>query len=294
MAQLKTKSSSLLDKGLNTLHEESKNWLEKILAWKHTVEMDGVERQKAASAASAFLAEAGKLQRGIDQHKYALFQLLKKEKPDEEAYREQHRHFADSLAGLEKQFEQLAGAGAQHASETLYMIYERRAVRKYKSKAVDKKMIEAIIDAGRMAPSAINLQPWKFYVLSHAEQVQHFAQPIAKAAEPFFHLAHEVKLPKSTDPIFHHAPVVVFLVAKREDDWAALDIGLCAQNMMLAARTMGLDTCPVGLARLIGQTPVYKELGLDPGDQVYLALTIGYGDESPKPHERKKDNVFYL
>ena len=44
-------------------------------------------------------------------------------------------------------------------------IYNRRSVRKYLDKNVSKEMIEQIIDAGRMAPSAKNRQPWKYIVL---------------------------------------------------------------------------------------------------------------------------------
>ena len=45
-------------------------------------------------------------------------------------------------------------------TETGKTIYERRAVRRYKDKPVDRKLIEQVLDAGRMAPSAMNKQPW--------------------------------------------------------------------------------------------------------------------------------------
>ena len=67
-------------------------------------------------------------------------------------------------------------------TDTLKTIYERRAVRKYKDEQVDKHLIEQIIDAGRMAPSAINKQPWKFYVLTDKEDIQIFSKEISKAA----------------------------------------------------------------------------------------------------------------
>ncbi len=60
-------------------------------------------------------------------------------------------------------------------NETLKTIYEIRAVRKYSDKLVDKEIISQIIDAGRMAPSAINMQPWKFYVLTKQETIEMFS-----------------------------------------------------------------------------------------------------------------------
>ena len=49
---------------------------------------------------------------------------------------------------------------ASKKNETLKTIYERRAVRAYQDKSVSKEIIEQLLDAGRMAPSAINKQPW--------------------------------------------------------------------------------------------------------------------------------------
>lgn len=158
-------------------------------------------------------------------------------------------------------------------SETLRIIYDRRAVRKYKNKAVSKTIIEKIIDAGRMAPSAINKQPWKFYVLTNKETIKSFSREIAKVAAKDFikagpkqiiktvvsllHFPHSVDLFKSTDPVFHGAPIVIFITAPKANEWAALDIGMCSQNMMLAAKSFGLDSCPVGFGKYVEKTKAF-------------------------------------
>lgn len=176
----------------------------------------------------------------------------------------------------------------------LKTIFRRRAVRNYLDKPVDRETIDQLVEAGRMAPSAINLQPYRFIILDDAVQIKKFAEQIGKVAEPFFRLAHGVTLPHSGDTIFYHAPVVVFLVGPKNDDWAGLDIGMCAQNMMLAAKSLGLDTCPVGLAKLAEQTAAYPELGIASGEKIYIALTIGYGADTPAFHGRKNNNAVYL
>lgn len=56
-------------------------------------------------------------------------------------------------------------------SELIDIVYSRRAVRKYKDAAPERKIIEQLIDAGRMAPSALNIQPWKFYVVNDPELI---------------------------------------------------------------------------------------------------------------------------
>src|ERR1700756_1710293 len=66
-------------------------------------------------------------------------------------------------------------------NEVLKTIYERRAIRKFKDKLVDKKLINQIIDAGKMAPSAINHQPWKFYIVTNKEDIRLFSKEITVA-----------------------------------------------------------------------------------------------------------------
>src|ERR1035437_1286380 len=72
------------------------------------------------------------------------------------------------------------------SNETLKTIYERRSVRKYLNKPVDKAIIEKILDAGRMAPSAINKQPWGFHILTNKETIRTFSKEITKVAAKDF------------------------------------------------------------------------------------------------------------
>lgn len=196
-------------------------------------------------------------------------------------------------------------------NDTLKTIFERRAVRKYKEKAVSKETIEQIIDAGRMAPSAMNRQPWKFYVVTSKEDIKLFSHEIAKQGlktipkigikeavksivTGITNLSHGIDFLTSKDPVFHEAPVVIFITAPKDNEWAAFDIGMCSQNMMLAAKSLGLDSCPIGFAKFIGKTKSYSKLKISTDDKVQLAIIMGYGDEKPEIHKRKKDNIFYL
>ena len=199
---------------------------------------------------------------------------------------------------------------ATKSSETLRAIYERRAVRKYKHKSVDIAIIEKILDAGRMAPSAINKQPWKFYILTTKESIKSFSKEIAKIADKhiikagpkqivktvanLLHFPHGSDLSKSEDPIFYGAPVVVFITATKDDEWAGLDIGMCAQNMMLAAKSLGLDSCPVGFGKFVEQTKIFSRLQVPSSEQVHIAIIIGYGNESPEVHKRIRNNAVFI
>jgi nitroreductase len=193
---------------------------------------------------------------------------------------------------------------------TIKTIYERRAIRKYLSKPVDKKLIEQIIDAGRMAPSAMNKQEWKFYVFTDKETIQLMSKEIKKAAAKdflksglkqiikmaaeLFHMSSGIDFSKMSDPVFYGAPVVIFITAPRDNEWAGLDIGMCTQNMMLAAKSLGLDSCPVGFGKYLEHTKSYSLLPAKAGEQIHLSIILGYGNEAPGVHKRKRNNVIFI
>lgn len=196
-------------------------------------------------------------------------------------------------------------------NEVIKTIFERRAVRKYKNIPVSKELIEQLLEAGRMAPSAMNKQPWKFYILTSKDDIQLFSHEIDKVAlknipkmgikniakavfSGMRHLSDSVHFMLAEDPVFHGAPVVIFITAPKENEWASLDIGMCAQNMMLTAKSLGLDSCPVGFGKFVEQTEDYPKLDIPSTDQVHLAIIIGYGDETPEVHERIKNNAHFF
>mgnify|MGYP003476656140 CR=1 FL=1 len=197
-----------------------------------------------------------------------------------------------------------------NTTDTLKTIYERRAIRKYKAKPVDRKLIEQVLDAGRMAPSAINKQPWKFYVVTNKETIHLMSKEIKKAAAKdflksglkqiikmaagLFHLASGIDFSKMADPVFYGAPVVIFITAPRDNEWAALDIGMCSQNMMLAAKSLGLESCPIGFGKYLEHTKSYSLLPVKASEQLHLSIILGYGNEIPEVHKRIKNNVIFI
>jgi nitroreductase len=195
-------------------------------------------------------------------------------------------------------------------ADTIGMIYKRRAVRKYKKISVDQELIEQVIDAGRMAPTAINQQVWKFYVLTDRALISEFGKEIVsvsmkgfirsgiknivRTASHLIHFPHGFDFHSLEDPVFHGAPVVIFITGPKENEWAHLDIGMCTQNMMLAAKALGLDSCPIGFAKYAKETKLFPRLNLPDADEVIIAVILGYGNEFPELHERKRNNVFFV
>lgn len=195
-------------------------------------------------------------------------------------------------------------------TDVIKTIYARRSVRRYKDEPLDVKTIERLIDAGRMAPSAMNKQLWKFYVLTQKEDIQLFSKEISRAVfrevlrssvkkiikttKDILHYPHNAIIGDGADHIFHGAPVVVFITGPKEEEWISLDIGMCSQNIMLAAHSIGIASCPIGLAKHVHETKSFSKLLIPESEEVFLAITLGYANELPKVKERTKNNLVYI
>jgi nitroreductase len=310
------KEQQLLESSLDSLHEESMTWLKTILFWEDETKfyktlLDGnlfthtkvEDKNKIDSLLNHIIIDklhSFKIE--VLFHEKSLYKILNSNS-DTYDFRQKHKLYTQKILELEGQTQQiksgifelykLASINFFNTNETLYTIHERRAVRKYKKKSIDRTVIEKIIMAGKMAPTAMNQQLWKFYVLTDIEKIKLYSSTISKVAENSHHLS--FKSPKKDeDSIFHGAPAVIFITVPKGNEWVAIDAGMCAQNIMLAAKSLGYDTCPVGLSKFIEQTEFYKDLAIPPAEEIKLAITLGYGDETPEIHQRKNNNITFL
>ena len=134
--------------------------------------------------------------------------------------------------------------------DTWLAIASRRETREYADRPVPGEVVNTILDAGRLAGSASNRQPWRFVVVESDS---------ARAA-----LAAALYAPANV----LGAHVVVAIVGR-----SGLDSGRCAQNMLLTAWNAGVGGCPNGLAE---PDAARAALGLGPDEQAAIVLTFGY------------------
>lgn len=183
-------------------------------------------------------------------------------------------------------------------------IYNRRSVRKYLDRNVSKEMIEQIIDAGRMAPSAKNRQPWKYIVLGgecKAEFLEHMQKGIIREENECALLPDSKKgIPdaKNTYKIMVEAPILIVILnsncgtpfAEIDTDnrfveiCDTLSIGASIENMLLKATDMGLGTLWIA-----NTCYAYEELTtyLNTTNQLVGAIALGYANENPAQRPRK-------
>lgn len=198
------------------------------------------------------------------------------------------------------------------------VIRDRRSVRAFLPTPVPRSDIEAILEIAARAPSGTNTQPWHVYVLSGArkqalsdEIVQTFFDPNALAqhheeydyypatwVEPFLSRRRRIgldlygllgltrdnlvgmKAQQARNYRFFDAPVgLIFTMDRVMGQGSLLDYGMFMQNIMIAARARGLDTCPQAAFNQFHKI-IARQLDLPASQKITCGMALGYADPS--------------
>lgn len=183
-------------------------------------------------------------------------------------------------------------------NETLKSIRNRRSIRVYKPEQIQDDELNAIVDAGLYAPSAMNQQPWHVTVIQNPEMLKSLnddaKESIAKSEDPYFS-----KFASEAFNIFYNAPTAVVVSSVADSPYAVGDCAALTENMLVAAESLNIGSCWVGLASFALKGPKaaeYKErLGIPEGYAPCFTITLGYkktsGTAAP---ERKAGTVNFV
>jgi nitroreductase len=138
-------------------------------------------------------------------------------------------------------------------------IQSRRSIRAYTDKPVPREAIEKILEAGRLAPSARNVEPWHFIVVTDEKK----RKALSKGVFAKF---------------VAQAPLVIVACGdkKASADWYAIDTTLAIENMVLTAVNEGLGTCCVGS---FTEKDVKAALKIPDNFEALAMITVGYAGE---------------
>lgn len=148
--------------------------------------------------------------------------------------------------------------------DTFLAIASRRETRAYAERAVPGEVVERILDAGRLAGSAQNKQPWTFVVVESADRRVALAEIVYEPGN------------------IRGAALVVAIVVTGKGP-TAFDAGRAAQNMLLAAWNDGVGGSPNGIADHERAAGVF---GLAEDDRVAIVLSFGYPATARDPESR--------
>jgi len=147
------------------------------------------------------------------------------------------------------------------------LIHQRESIRNYDpNKPVEKEKLKRILEAGRVAPSAANRQPWKFYLVSTPEYLENVRSGY----------------PRSW---FSDAPHILIVAGKRSQAWVRqsdgynaleTDLTIAMDHMILAAEAEGVGTCWIAA---FDPEKLNAAGFLGPDEEVFAMTPLGYSRE---------------
>lgn len=182
------------------------------------------------------------------------------------------------------------------------VLQKRRSVREYQDTPIEPATVQSLIDAAIMAPSAVNSQPWEFWVILGRPRIDDLSDraktwlvekvahdPTAGAVHQRQHLA----APELS--LLYHAPALILVTSKSFEKQTDEDCCLVAFSLMLTARDSGIGTCWIGSTRPWFNLPATKrELGIPETASVVAPLVLGYPNNWPEAHDRNPAIIHWV
>ena len=156
------------------------------------------------------------------------------------------------------------------STDFLQLATDRYSVRSFSSTPVEQDVVDLILRAGQVAPTAVNSQPQKIYVVRSAanmEKMNSLSPCIYGAPQCFiFCYSDDTVVPRGKD-----------------GNYGEIDVTIVLTHMMLEAANLGVGTCPVGY---FDPEKLKAELGLPESEHPILIMPFGYASPDAKPSDR--------
>jgi nitroreductase len=156
-------------------------------------------------------------------------------------------------------------------------ILTRRSIRKFKNEPVSEEVINNILEAGRLSPSATNVQPWHFVIARDLKEKEAFS---FKGFNRFTSDAAFIVL-----GIYKQSEVII-------ERLSLMDVTIALQNMVITAWVQGIGSCWMGA---FDEKKLQETLDLPGDSRMVGAVAFGIPDENPKqPFKKPLNEIFHF
>lgn len=181
-------------------------------------------------------------------------------------------------------------------SEALKNLLGRRSIRKYKAEQIKDEELQAILEAGKYAPSAANQQSWHFTVVQNRETLQKINDVAKSAFEKSGNPRFIERAKAENFTVFYNAPTYIIVSGEEKAIAPVADTALALGNLFLAAEALGIGSVWIHAVNFLWETEegkaLFRELGVPEGYRPFGSGAFGYPDgEKPSPAPRREGTV---
>jgi nitroreductase len=197
--------------------------------------------------------------------------------------------FARSILRILTAKPQVAPSVAEN--ETLQVVLRRRSVRSFARREISDEVFGAILEAGRLAPSTVNLQTWSFATFTRDSWREVFERPIPFRANRAVMVMGDQHRARSVLDAFPESPLVEYTVA-------VMNASLAAMNMTIAAEALGVASVMLsetGRTGLLDGGYLKEKLALPDGVYPLMTMVFGYprGPRPPMPPKLPLEEICF-
>ena len=157
----------------------------------------------------------------------------------------------------------------------LDLVKKRYSVRSYEERQIENEKMEYIMECARLAPSAVNFQPWHFYVVTDSERLDALESTYKREW-------------------IQSAPCIIVACANHEESWhrrsdnkdhADIDLAIAIEHLCLAAAEQGLGTCWVCN---FDAALCHEVMAMPENVEPIALIPIGYTPDAEVPEKKRK------
>ena len=182
-------------------------------------------------------------------------------------------------------------------NETLKHINERYTCRDFNDTPVTKEQLDELVKAALAAPSAMNLQPWHTVFVTDKALIDEIDAEGMRILSEEENKESYNRFMERGGRLFYNAPCLA-VVLSDGTKWSTLDCGIISQNIVIAAESMGLGTCIVGMAGIPLSGPkaeAYKQrLEFPEGHTFAIGVLVGNINTGKAPHDHDPTKVSFI
>lgn len=185
-------------------------------------------------------------------------------------------------------------------NEVLKTIADRYACRDYKDAMPSKEDLEAIAQAAIEAPSALNKQPWQILVVQDKTLMKDLEDEGLSMLAAMEDKTMYNNIISRGGKLFYNAPCMILIAVNEKDTngYERIDLGIAAQNAVLAASSLGIASVHCGFAvfPFSGERgPEFlKRFQVPEGYSVGLGILLGYANTTKEPHEPDENKITWI
>ena len=156
--------------------------------------------------------------------------------------------------------------------DNLEALHTRRSIRRYMGESIPKVNLETIVDAGRLAATGSNRQPWDFIVVTDRTMIEQF---------------------KAAGAWMEKAGAVIVVVMDPASRWWVEDGAAAIENMLLASTALGYGACWVEGDALPLEARFKTLLGVPSEKRVMALIPVGVAAEAPIVKKKPLEKVLH-